>query len=75
VNWVGRFNATWSNELAELLEADDELLHRELSLLLDRRNRIAHGLNEGITGRKALDLKKTACTVADWFILRFNPSR
>lgn len=75
LQWVGRFNAAWSAELEELLMANDEELNRELSLLLDRRNRIAHGLNEGITVRKALDLKHTACTLSDWFILRFNPAR
>jgi hypothetical protein len=43
--------------------------------LVDRRNQIAHGLSEGVGIRKALDLKITACEVADWFILRFNPLR
>jgi hypothetical protein len=64
----------WSAELAEMLAAEDELLHRELSLLVDRRNKIAHGHSEGITVRKALDLKQVAVKVADWFILRFNPN-
>ncbi len=40
----------------------------------DRRNRIARGLNEGITRDKALMLKEVAAEVADWFILRFNPT-
>lgn len=75
VNWVGRFSPEWSGELQEILDAEDEVVQRELSLLVDRRNRIAHGLNEGIGVRKALDLKETATTVADWFLLRFNPSR
>jgi hypothetical protein len=73
VNWVGRFDPEWSIELREILDAEDELIARELALLVDRRNRIAHGLNEGIGVRKALDLKETATTVADWLVLRFNP--
>lgn len=73
--WVGRFDANWGVELEEILDAEDELLRREISLLVDRRNRIAHGLNEGVTVRKALDLKEAAVTLADWFVLRFNPGR
>lgn len=73
LQWVGRFDAKWQAELRELLDDNDEELRRELALLLDRRNQIAHGLNEGVTVRKALDLKKTAVTMADWFILRFDP--
>lgn len=57
-----------------MLAEQDELLHRELSFLLDRRNKIAHGHSEGITVRKALDLKRVAVQIADWFILRFNPN-
>jgi hypothetical protein len=74
VQWVGRFDASWANELEEILDDGDEQMRRELSLLVDRRNRIAHGLNEGITVRKALDLKKTAASVADWFLVRFDPT-
>lgn len=73
--WVGRFDSGWSFELATYLDEDDERLRRELSFLVDRRNRIAHGLNEGIGVRKALGLRDVAIEVADWFILRFNPNR
>lgn len=75
LDWVGRFDPAWSAELREVLDAEDEEVRRELSLLVDRRNRIAHGLNEGIGVKKALELKETASTVADWFVLRFNPRR
>lgn len=74
VKWVGRFDPSWQSELADLLNDEDEELKRELALLLDRRNQIAHGLNERVTVRKALDLKDTAITLADWFILKFDPS-
>jgi len=73
--WVSRFDVTWSTELSDLLNQDDEQLRREVSFLVDRRNRIAHGLNEGIGTRKALDLQKVSIQIADWFILRFNPRR
>jgi len=72
---AGRFDTEWSAELEALLEADDQRLRRELAFLVDRRNKIAHGLNEGIGTVKALALKDVACEAADWFIARFNPGR
>lgn len=71
--WVGRFDKSLANALEDLLDADDERLRREVSFLVDRRNRIAHGLNEGIGARKALDLKEVACELAEWFTLQFDP--
>lgn len=75
VLFVGRFDMAWSNELSDILQADDQRLHRELSFLVDRRNRIAHGLNEGIGIVRALALSEVAFEIADWFVLRFNPDR
>src|SRR3954453_8582903 len=43
---AGRFDAAWADDLMELLEADDQRLQREIEFLVDRRNKIAHGLNE-----------------------------
>jgi RiboL-PSP-HEPN len=73
VQWVGRFDKNLSDALDDFLDADDERLRREVSFLVDRRNRIAHGLNEGIGARKALDLKEVACEVAQWFSIQFDP--
>jgi hypothetical protein len=70
---VGRFDANFRDELLELLEKDDQRLLRELSLLVDRRNKIAHGLNEGVTRDKAVALANVAIEVTDWLVLRFNP--
>jgi hypothetical protein len=72
---VGRFDSNICNEFTTMLDDDDGRLRREISFLVDRRNRIAHGLSEGITQSKALQLKDIACELADWFILRFNPER
>ena len=74
VRWVGRFDKNLADDLDDLLEDDDERLRREVSFLVDRRNRIAHGLNEGIGGRKALDLKNVACEMAEWFTIQFDPT-
>lgn len=70
---VGRFDESWRTELQDMLDADDKFLHRELAMLVHRRHQIAHGLNEGMNSRKALDLVKIAKSLADWFIRRFNP--
>lgn len=71
---VGRFDLILSNDLKTLLEADDQRLRRELSLLVDRRHKIAHGLNEGITESKALSLKTDAEVIADWFVQNLKPN-
>jgi hypothetical protein len=73
VSLVRRFDGIWAEKLALLLNEDDERLGRELDFLVDRRNKIAHGLNEGIGVRKALDLVEPALTVADWFIQTMDP--
>ncbi len=73
VSLARRFDPKWGDELEDLLNANDELLGRELAFLVDRRNKIAHGLNEGTGVRKALDLVSTANEIANWFIVTMDP--
>lgn len=73
VELVRRFDAEWGAELERELNADDERLKREVSFLVDRRNKIAHGLSEGIGARRAMDLALVAIEVTDWFIRRLDP--
>jgi hypothetical protein len=70
---VGRFDESWRHDLDMLLNADGNHLNNELSMLVARRNQIAHGLNEGLGSQKALELVDTAKAVADWFIRQFDP--
>lgn len=70
---VGRLDANLQQELGEFLEADGKKLHREISLLVGRRNQIAHGENEGMGSKGALELVTAAKEVAAWFILRLDP--
>jgi len=70
---VRSFDPEWEDQLTELFDDGDELLRREVALLVDRRNKIAHGLGEGITSLKALGLLDAAEKVADWFVERFDP--
>src|SRR5689334_23275480 len=72
---VGRFDSSVCDELVTLLDQDDGRLRREIGFLVDRRNRIAHGLSEGVTQSKAIQLRDVSYELADWFILRFNPER
>lgn len=57
----------------EYIDQDDQELRRELALLVDRRNKIAHGQNEGVTRRKALDLADVALRISDWLIDELSP--
>lgn len=70
---AGKFDATWADELTTFFDDDDQEFRREVSFLVDRRNKIAHGISEGIGARKALDLATYAQLTADWFIRRLDP--
>lgn len=73
VDLVGRFDLAWASEFRRLLDEEDQRLSRELSYLVDRRNKIAHGINEGVSITKAASLSTVAQEVADWFVLRLDP--
>jgi hypothetical protein len=70
---AARFNPEWGVELEQLFAENDDLLQREISLLVSRRNKIAHGLSEGMGARKALDLVEAVIPVTDWFLQRLDP--
>ena len=72
---LGRFDQSLREEFEEFLHGDDESLYRDLAFLVDRRNKIAHGLNEGLGPHRALELADAASRLVDWFILRLNPHR
>lgn len=70
---LGRLDGNMRNNLEDYLDAEDGHVRRELSLLVHRRHHIAHGLNEGLGTRKAIELGVLARDLADWFILTLNP--
>lgn len=74
VSRLSRLDVDWGRELCEYLDEDDQRRSRELAFLVDRRNAIAHGQNEGLNRRKALDVAELALGIGDWFIARFDPS-
>jgi hypothetical protein len=73
IHLVSKFDSAWAVELSAMFEDNDQELRREIALLVDRRNKIAHGLSEGIGTRKALDLASYARLLTDWFVLRLDP--
>lgn len=73
VEMTKRFSQTWAADLEQHLSADDDYLKREMGFLVDRRNKLAHGVGESVGARKALDLYDVAIATADWFIVRFSP--
>ena len=53
---------------------DDQKLWDDIAFLVDRRNRIAHGMSEGITVRKAIHLAEQSQDIAEWLIMRLDPN-
>lgn len=74
VAFVKKIDLSLSEDLESLFQENDDLLLREISFLVDRRNKISHGLSEGVGTRKALDLVPPTVLVADWFLDNFNPN-
>lgn len=70
---VARFDSSLREELESLFNENDGELRREIGLLVDKRNAIAHGESEGIGSRKALDLLNYSKKLTDWFIRNFDP--
>lgn len=73
VELVSKFDSQWSIELCARLKDDDEYLWRQISFLVELRNKIAHGESEGVGATRALDLVKSVEVVADWFLTKFDP--
>lgn len=70
---VRKFDSNWADDLECFLNEQDELLKRELSFLVNKRNRIAHGQPDSVTSSKALDLLVQVKRLSQWFIERFDP--
>lgn len=71
---LAKFDVQHSARLGAFLAANDEELQRELEFLVDRRNKIAHGQNEGLGRRKAIDLADIGIVIGDWIVAELAPS-
>ncbi|WP_131810809.1 HEPN domain-containing protein [Mycobacterium intracellulare] len=70
---LGRLDANLRDEFDTWINEDDQAILRGLSAAVALRHRIAHGLNEGIGEKRALEHVSTLKDVADWFIRKLNP--
>lgn len=71
---LGRLDSGMQIELQEIFDADNKRLSQKVALLVGRRNQIAHGENEGLNSQTALELVSVSKEIADWFILRLDPT-
>jgi RiboL-PSP-HEPN len=71
---LNKFSSEWAEQFKTFVMSDDEIRSRELSFLVDRRNKIAHGQSESVGATKALALVPVARDVADWFCKVLDPS-
>lgn len=71
---AGRFGGDFEASLKDLLDADDARLSRDLSFLVNRRHRIAHGQSEGLNRDRAISLYEGALEIANWFLENLNPN-
>lgn len=73
VSQLSRLSPQWGRELETMLNSDDENVRRELTYLVDRRNRIAHGQNESVRMRKTLELCDMSLAIGDFFTEAIDP--
>lgn len=70
---LGKLDPALAAPIVSLLEGDDQRLSRELSFLVDRRNKIAHGQSENVSRSRALQLADVALNVGDALIQSLDP--
>lgn len=63
----------WEESLKSFLDANDNLIRQELTFMVDRRNKIAHGQNESVNRRKALDLAELSLKLGDFIVYLIDP--
>lgn len=72
-NLLQRLSPDISSRFDDFVSKDDEAIKRELSNLVAKRNRIAHGEGENVTAAKALEFRLLAAQVCDWFVDELGP--
>jgi hypothetical protein len=70
---LSKFDPSLATVITAQLEAGDQRLSRELSFMVDRRNKIAHGQSENVSRRRALQLGEVALEVGDAVTLALDP--
>lgn len=70
---LGKFDPVIAATITGRLEADDQRLSRELSFMVDRRNKIAHGQSENVRRRRAIELAEVALEIGDTVTMALDP--
>lgn len=68
-----KLDETRAERFTAFVEDHDGELQRELSFLLDRRNKIAHGQSESVGRVKAIALSNVSLRLADWLLDELDP--
>lgn len=68
-----RLDPSWGDDLDRFMDEEDGLRRRTLAAMVEQRNKIAHGQNEGVGVRKAKEYAETSVDLGDWLCLRLNP--
>lgn len=74
LDFVASFDTDWRDQLQQLLDEDDARRSNDLGALVNARKKIAHGDGDQVTTRKALQWSQTATELANWVIVRFDPT-
>lgn len=70
---LGKLDRSRASRFDAMADEDDGRMKRQLALLVDRRNRIAHGQSENVTRRVSLDLADLALRLGDWLTAELDP--
>jgi len=73
IDQVKTFSPEWGEELKSFLNENNERRRLALSSLYDSRRKIAHGLGDSVSTRRALDWYDATLEIADWLLVRYSP--
>lgn len=73
-NLLNRLSKKSGEQFAAFLELQGQEFSSELGSLVDKRKKIAHGQNENVTARTALQYCAEAVAVGEWFVEYFRPN-
>lgn len=72
---LGRFDVQLRSRFESRISEDDGHVKREINWMIDRRNKIVHGLSENVGSRKSMDIAKMCHDLVDWLIEDLRPDR
>lgn len=70
---LGRFDRQLRSRFESHIAMDDGHVEREINWMIDRRNKIVHGLSENVGSTKALNVARICFSLVDWLIEDLRP--